>query len=125
MAKTLEQLLEGHEVKDSRKETLVRAIELGASDDVLETLRDALRIHRNSQTIVLPALRYEHLSRGRGWARKGRGREVTWGERVDGGYQVGPGRWTVGATDGFSRKDSCDWSVKHVQVGSETWTIAN
>jgi hypothetical protein len=120
----LETLFEGHEVSDERKETLQRAIEIGADDKTLEMLRDATRVAQR-ETIVLPSHKYENLSRGRGWARKGKGDRVTWGEREDGGYRVGPGRWSVGSTDGFNRKGSTEWTVEHVQVGSETWTVAS
>lgn len=103
---------------------LKRAIELGADDDLLHELVDAIRVS-GGNTIVIPSGKYERLSRGKGWARKGKGNSAEWGERVDGGYRVGAGRWTVGSTDGFSRKSSVEWDVKHVLVGSETWTIAN
>lgn len=76
------------------------------------------------RTICLPPHRYEGLSRGRGWARKGRGANAEWGERTDGGYRVGPGRWTVGGNDGFSRKGEVIWTVEHIRVGEETWTVA-
>jgi hypothetical protein len=121
---TVETLCANHEVSPKRQESLTLAIAAGAPLAVLETLRDANRLAKSS-TIVLPALRYESLSRGRGWARKGRGTVVTWGERVSDGYRVGPGSWEVGATDGFSRKDKCTWDVEHVLVGDQTWTIAN
>jgi hypothetical protein len=121
---TIDSLIEGHEVSDVRRGTLSRAIELGADDTTLTTLRDAVRVSRKS-TIVLPANRLEGLSRGRGWARKGKGASAVWGERVDGGYEVGPGRWNVGASDGFTRKKSNDWQVKNIAVGGETWTIAD
>jgi hypothetical protein len=124
MAK-IEELIDGHEVSDRRKETLSRAIELGADDATLAALRDAVRVSRKL-TIVLPANRLERLSRGRGWARKGKGPSAAWGERVDGGgYSVGPGHWSVGASDGFSRKHYDEWTVKHIAVGGETWTIAS
>jgi hypothetical protein len=119
----LTSLLEGYSCPVERLESLTLAIELGADAATLELLRDATRVSRRD-TIVLPALRYESLSRGRGWARQGRGSKVTWGERVSRGYEVGPGSWTVGATDGFSRKDACDWTVKHVTVGTAIWTVA-
>jgi hypothetical protein len=121
---TLETLIEGHEVSDPRKESLRIALELGADLATLTALRDSLRVSRKT-TVVLPKNRLEGLSRGRGWARQGKGTNVVWGERVDGGYRVGPGRWSVGATDGFNRKRSDDWKVEHIQVGSETWTIGN
>ena len=121
----LETLIEGHDVNDERQESLARAIELGASEAILVKLRDARRLAR-SVTITLPSHRYEQLSRGRGWARKGKGSSAEWGERTNGGgYRVGPGRWTVGANDGFNRKAEVPWIVKHVTVGSEIWTIAD
>lgn len=107
-----------------RIERLARAVELGADDKALEALCDAKRTSTES-TIVLPVQRFENLSRGKGWCRKGRGSAAEWGERDDGGYRVGPGRWTVGGNDGFSRKGEDTWTVKHVQVGAEIWTVAS
>lgn len=120
----LEELLVEHEVSANRRETLVKAIELGATMPTLRKIRDAIRVARGN-TIILPMHHLETLSRGRGWARKGRGNDVTWGERVDGGYQVGPGNWTIGGNDGFTRKKEVKWSVENVKVGEETWTIAS
>lgn len=120
----LSSLIGDHSVTDARRESLRLAIEAGADDATLATLLAASRIAR-SETIVLPAGRFEHLSRGRGWARKGRGDTVEWGERVTGGYRVGPGRWMVGSTDGFKRKDSVEWIVRHISVGSAVWTMAD
>jgi hypothetical protein len=122
---TLDSLIAGHDVSDSRMETLSIAMELGADEVTLATLRDALRLSRGT-TIVLPAHRYESLSRGRGWARMGRGDNAIWGERTDSGdYRVGPGRWSVGGSDGYRRKDSTEWTVRHVAVGTQAWTIAD
>ena len=95
-------------------------------DDALFT--ELVRARRLSpkDTITLPPHRFEGLSRGRGWARKGRGENAVWGERKNtGGYRVGPGKWSVGATDGFTRKGSDEWVVKHVTVGTEIWTVAS
>jgi hypothetical protein len=111
-------------INPTRRERLAQAIELGASDAALEKLCDAKRTS-TTDTIVLPAHRYENLSRGKGWARKGRGDKAEWGERDDGGYRVGPGRWTVGGNDGFTRKGEDTWKVEHVTVGAETWTVAS
>jgi hypothetical protein len=108
----------------ARIESLEIAVALGADEKTLVVLRDASRLCRND-TIILPAHRYESLSRGRGWARKGSGSSAVWGERADKGYRVSAGRWVVGATDGFSRKASDVWTVKHVRVGEATWTIAD
>jgi hypothetical protein len=107
-----------------RIERLALAIERGATDAALEAICDARRTS-TTDTIVLPVQRYENLSRGKGWCRKGRGASAVWGERDDGGYRVGPGRWTVGGNDGFSRKGEDEWTVKHVTVGTETWTVAS
>ena len=115
---------EGRDVDDARRETLLIAIALGASDKTLITIRDAMRVCRK-ETIVLPPGRFEHCSRGRGWARLGKGDNVTWGERVEKGYQVGPGKWAVGSNDGYKRKDSVAWTVKHIAVGDQTWTVAS
>lgn len=110
---------------EKRMESITLAHAAGVTDEVFREIATAMRVKRNSETVVLPPHRYESLSRGRGWARLGKGARVTWGERVDDGYEVGPGRWEVGATDGFTRKDSVAWTVKHLLVGGETWTIAN
>ena len=105
------------------RELLADAHALACSDDAFRKIADAHYVGQGL-TVELPLGKYEHLSRGRGWARKGRGDRVAWGERTRDGYTVGPGRWTVGSTDGFSRKSSVDWWVEHVQVGAQTWTLA-
>lgn len=112
------------EISESRMRSLVLAHESGVDDETFGALGRAVRLARQA-SIVLPAHRFESLSRGRGWARQGRGDGATWGERVDGGYRVGTGRWSVGATDGFQRKNSTIWDVEHITVGDQTWTIAN
>jgi len=114
----------GRAVSEEDAENVRAAAALGATEAVLVQIRDAQRIARGP-TIVLPKGRFEHLSRGRGRARKGRGDRVQWGERTRDGYVVGPGVWVVGSNDGFNRKSEVEWTVKHVQVGAETWTIAD
>lgn len=111
-------------ISPSRLETLTQAHPLVA-DATFRLLASAMRVARKA-SIVLPAHRYESLSRGRGWARQGRGDSAIWGDREDKGYRVTTtGRWVVGASDGFSRKDETTWDVTRVVVGAETWTIAN
>lgn len=112
------------EGRQRRTQRLAVAAELGADEAALRALASALRVSRSTE-ITVPAHRYEGLSRGRGWARRGRGARAAWGERADGGYRVGPGRWTVGGSDGYARQGEVVWDVAHVQVGSETWTVAS
>ena len=111
------------DISDSRMQTLVLAHPL-VDDALFARIGCALRVSRR-ETIILPAHRYEGLSRGSGWARQGRGDTAVWGERTDGGYRVGTGHWTVGGHDGFERKASHDWVVAHVRVGAATWTTAD
>lgn len=110
---------------EARILTLELAAAKGADAATIETLAAARRVHRYSPVITLPAHRYEGLSRGRGWCRLGVGKSAVWGERVDGGYKVGPGKWVVGATDGYNRKDSTTWTVRQIMVGNAVWTIAD
>lgn len=111
------------DINESRLQSLALAHPL-VTDEIFALLSNSLRVRRTA-TMVLPAHRFEGLSRGRGWARSGRRDNAQWGERVDGGYRVGAGRWTVGGNDGFSRKGEDTWDVRHVTVGTETWTVAN
>lgn len=107
----------------ARQESLDIAVGLGADEKTLAALRAASRLSRGS-TIVLPA-RYAGLSRATGWARCGRGSDARWGEKASGGYRVGPGRWTVYSSDGYRREDRTEWTVRHVAVGTATWTVAD
>lgn len=112
------------EGREKRIQTLGRAAERGADGSALCLLASALRVARKDM-ITLPPHRFERLSRGKGWARKGKGAAAQWGERTDDGYAVGPGRWVVGGNDGFSRKGEDVWVVEAVEVGDETWTVAS
>ena len=107
-----------------RRESLTIAHEAGVDDSTLGVLARTLRLSREDR-ITLPFHHYETLSRGKGWARKGSGKHVEWGERVKDGYCVGPGIWTIGGNDGFTRKGETEWVVKAVQVGAAIWTIAD
>jgi hypothetical protein len=103
-------------VGDHRRASLRIALIAGADVDVLREIACASRVARH-MTIALPAGRYAHLSRGRNWQRRSDG------VFVDG--EVGAGRWTVGSTDGFNRKDRTEWKVKNIQVGDQPWTVAS
>lgn len=117
-------LIEGHDVSKSRQESLTIAATAGADDATLVRIRDAIRVGRDSRTVLLPPGRYEHCSRGKGWARQGKGSSAVWGEDTGSGYRVGAGRWVVGSSDGFSRKSQVDWLATHITVGDQVWTIA-
>lgn len=110
------------ELSEARVATLEHAT--AADDETFLAIAKSIRVRRNSETIFLPPHRFEGLSRGRGWARKGRGKNVEWADRTEKGYLCGPGLWSVGGSDGFSRKDANEWTVKTVTVGYEKWTIA-
>jgi hypothetical protein len=111
------------QVSDTRKESLKIAADLGADDEVLKVLAEATRVRRKD-TILLPA-KYAHTSRGKAWCRKGRGDSAEWGEREGNAFEVGPGAWTVFSSDGFRREKRVEWEVEHVQVGDQTWTVAD
>jgi hypothetical protein len=111
-------------LSDKRSNTVKIAHDAGVDDATLKSIAEAIRVGWG-ETIVLPPNRLELCSRGRGWARLGKGDKAQWGERVDTGYEVGPGRWTVGGNDGFTRKKEDVYDVKHITVGGKTWTIAN
>lgn len=109
---------------ETRNESLRLAVEAGADRATLELIADAIRVSRGPE-ITLPRGRYGHCSRATGWARKGRGDSAEWGERTDTGYRVGPGNWLVHSSDGFRRSDRVTWVVRHVTVGTATWTVAS
>lgn len=92
-------------------------------DAAFARISDALRVSQDT-TIDLPPHALEMKARGSGWCRRGRGEQAVWGERTAKGYRVGPGRWTIGGSDGVSRKGTVEWVVEHITVGDEIWTIA-
>jgi hypothetical protein len=121
----IDMLLAGSKCTDARRETLQLAIDAGAPRKTLVLLRDAVRVTRAPRA-KLPRGRYQGCSRGRDWCRQGSGKNAVWAQLNDDetAYLVGPGKWSVGSTDGFKRKSERKWIVKAIQVGSETWTVA-
>lgn len=113
-------------ISEARLKTLARATELGVTDSLFLRIANAAAVGRSGGSLVLPPGRYDHCSRGKGWARHGRGDTVQWGESVTGGYRVNvTGRWTVGSSDGFNRKDQQTYTVSCLAInGDETWLIA-
>lgn len=111
------------DISEARMEKLEAIHAKGVPDEIFSAIADANRAEQGT-TIVLPASRLESLSRGKGWARLGKGKSVEWGERVRGGYECGPGHWVVGGSDGFKRSEQTPWDVSHINVAGEIWTIA-
>lgn len=108
-------LIGEEDVSPVRVATLIRAAAAGLSPAQLRAIAQAARVSSDKKGIVLPAGRFEHTSRGRGWCRKGSGDRAAWADRAGGGYRVSePGKWHVGSTDGYSRKDHMTWDVTHV-----------
>lgn len=115
VASQLAASLTSEPISASRALTLIVAAAAGISPAQIKKIAEANRVSASEAGILLPAGRYEKMSRGRGWCRQGKGDAVTWGERTEGGYRVSAeGRWDVGCTDGFSRKDSVRWDVSRV-----------
>lgn len=110
-------------VSADRADLVASALTLRAPADVLEKLVTAVRVNADPKIGIMT--RYGHLSRGKCWGRQGNGKNVTWAEKANGIVYLTPGVWTVGSDDGFKRRDSDVWTVEHVTVGQQTWTIAN
>lgn len=106
----------GVAVTDSRAVSLAIASELGAGLSTLRAVAGASLLARNGE-IKLPRGRFANLSRGRGWCRCSDG--TFFADHI-----VGPGKYAVGSSDGFSRKDRVRWTVQHITVGEQTWTTA-
>lgn len=105
----------GKTVSDARAKALTKAATAGATDAQLATLASAAMVNTSGK-IILPAHRYESCSRGRGWCRSADGTFAN--ERSEkGGYVVcEAGKWTVGATDGFSREARDVFAVRVMTV---------
>ena len=103
-------------VSPMRAGRLIFAASSGLRSAEVKKIAEANRTSaKDANGIVLPAGRFQNLSRGKGWCRLGSGNSVRWADRTDGGYLADTaGNWTVGSSDGFSRKDSVSWKVEQV-----------
>jgi hypothetical protein len=102
------------QIGDGRCRALILAASRGATPQDLRAIAEAIRVS-TGDGIIVPAHHYEGLSRGRGWARHGRGDHAVWGERVEGGYRLRlAGRWVIGGHDGFTRRGETTWDVRVV-----------
>jgi hypothetical protein len=99
------------QIGDGRCRALLLAASRGATPQDLRDIAEAVRVS-TGDGVTVPHHHYETLSRGRGWARLGRGERAVWGERVEGGYRLRlAGRWVIGGHDGFSRRGETTWDV--------------
>jgi hypothetical protein len=106
--------ISAEQLSDARCRTLMLAAGRGATPLDLRAIAEATRVS-TGDGIIVPAHHYEGLSRGRGWARHGRGDHAVWGERVEGGYRLRlAGRWIIGGHDGFTRRGEDVWDVRCV-----------
>jgi hypothetical protein len=102
-------------LSDGRCRVLAVAAARGATPRDLKDIAEAQKASMMPDGVVVPAHHYEGLSRGRGWARLGRGSNVVWGERVEGGYRLrAEGKWIIGGHDGFTRRGEDVWDVRCV-----------
>ena len=110
----------GFTISEARSLFFQEAIELGVDYPTLAKIAEAKRIS-NGETITLPQCRYAHLSRGTSWIGAGHSGPVSFLRS----HSVGPGKYRVGGSDGFKRKETLKWTVEAIKVGPKTWTIAN
>lgn len=109
-----------------REAAIAVAKSLGQADAVA-LFENAKAIGIQGQlSVVLPKNRLERdCKHGKGWARLGKGEGSLWGVKTDEGYRVNrPGIWTVGGSDGFTRKREDLYSVFRVKIGELFWIIA-
>jgi hypothetical protein len=112
--RSLMQVITAEQISDARCRALLLAASRGATPQDLRAIAEATRVS-TGDGITVPAHHYETLSRGRGWARFGRGKEAVWADRVEGGYRLRlAGRWIIGGHDGFTRRGEDVWNVKCV-----------
>lgn len=99
-----------HERSALRRAGLCRFAAAGHKVAEIRKYGDAVRIG-SVEGITLPAGRYGNLSRGKSWCRKGSGANAVWANN-DGGHRVAEaGKWIVGSSDGFARKEQTQWDV--------------
>lgn len=109
---------------DKRRESIRIAVELGADDDTIAKIAEAGRVGRLGY-VTIPG-RYLHLSRGKGWARLGRGSNAVWGEQRSDGFRLREaGQWVIYTSDGFKREDRETWDVEMIHVGPQIWAVAS
>jgi hypothetical protein len=110
----LMQVISEKQIIDGCCRVLVLAASRGGTPQDLQDIAEALRVS-TGDGITIPMHHFETLSRGRGWARLGRGKDAVWGDRVEGGYRLRQeGRWIIAGHDGFDRRGEHVWDVRRV-----------
>lgn len=99
------------DVAPSRRSMVCRAAATEPKPAELRKLATASRVG-STDGITLPEGRFAGLSRGKGWCRLGSGPSAQWIDAEDGMHWITePGRYTVGSSDGFARKEQTPWTV--------------
>ena len=92
----------------------ILAIAAANGASIADLARIAAAPYASIGDTVAVATRFGHLSRGKAWARQGKGSKVTWAKKSGGTVYLTPGIWTVGSDDGFGRKEASEWTVSLV-----------
>jgi hypothetical protein len=121
MEQDREELLSSHDVafatvcgdvsvNPNRRIVICRAAATSPRPAEIRKLAQANKIG-TSEGITLPEGKYGKLSRGKSWCRLGSGSSAQW-INADNGHRVTePGKYVVGSSDGFSRKEQTPWNV--------------
>ena len=105
---------EGIDRTDPRRRAGILAIAAANGATLAELARIAAAPYAAVGDTVAVGTRYGHLSRGKAWARQGKGAAVVWAKKSGGTVHLTPGNWTVGSDDGFKRKERVEWNVSVV-----------
>lgn len=82
----------------------------------------------NDPRVTLPQGRLQSLKNGKGWARLGIGVDAVFAARdvAGSGYIANkPGTWTVGESDGFSRKRQTRYNVRKMKFSDVFFIVAH
>lgn len=99
---------------DPRRRAGMLAIASANGATIAELARIAAAPYASVGDTVAVGTRFGHLSRGKVWARQGKGAAVVWAKKSGGTVHLTPGNWTVGSDDGYKRKERVGWTVSLV-----------
>lgn len=129
----IDQLIADDIIPDPQRSMLARASELGADESTLQVLLRASYVHQGPGHVMVPQGRYE-LAGGAGGAWRW-GDPAARAERTKTCYVLEPGYWVVRSSvasppglaapgDKSRLWSQSEWTVREIEVGAETWTIA-